>query len=77
MEQTILVTGSTSGFGRLIVETLARQGYRVFAGMRAVEGKNAPADASLRTLRTFTQQERLDKPENRPTNLQSPLVRLK
>ncbi|GHO55745.1 hypothetical protein [Ktedonobacter robiniae] len=66
MEQTILVTGSTSGFGRLIVETLARRGYRVFAGMRAVEGKNAPADASLRT---FTQQERLDKPENRPTNL--------
>jgi len=29
MAQTILVTGSTSGFGRLTVETLARQGYRV------------------------------------------------
>ena len=28
MAQTILVTGSTSGFGRLTVETLARQGYR-------------------------------------------------
>jgi len=41
MEQTILVTGSTSGFGRLMVETLARQGYRVFAGMRAAAGKNA------------------------------------
>ncbi len=37
MAQTILVTGSTSGFGRLMVETLARQGYRVFAGMRAVQ----------------------------------------
>jgi NAD(P)-dependent dehydrogenase (short-subunit alcohol dehydrogenase family) len=41
MEQTILVTGGTSGFGRLTVEALARQGYRVFAGMRAAAGKNA------------------------------------
>src|SRR5258708_15032664 len=50
MAQAILVTGSNSGFGRLTVETLARQGYRVFAGMRAVEGRNAPAAADLRTL---------------------------
>src|SRR2546425_8878567 len=50
MEQTILVTGSTSGFGRLTVETLARQGYRVFAGMRAAAGKNAPAVEELRAL---------------------------
>src|SRR5258708_7053845 len=50
MEQTILVTGSNSGFGRLTVETLARQGYRVFAGMRAAAGKNAPAAEELRTL---------------------------
>jgi NAD(P)-dependent dehydrogenase (short-subunit alcohol dehydrogenase family) len=56
MEQTILVTGSTSGFGRLTVETLARQGYRVFAGMRAAAGKNAPAAEELRTL---AQRERL------------------
>ncbi len=50
MVQTILVTGSNSGFGRLTVETLARQGYRVFAGMRAVEGRNAPAATDLRAL---------------------------
>ncbi len=50
MEQTILVTGSNSGFGRLIVETLARQGYQVFAGMRAAEGKNAPAAEELHAL---------------------------
>jgi NAD(P)-dependent dehydrogenase (short-subunit alcohol dehydrogenase family) len=50
MEQTILLTGSTSGFGRLTVETLARQGYRVFAGMRAAAGKNAPAAEALRAL---------------------------
>src|SRR6266568_908093 len=56
MAQTILVTGSTSGFGRLTVETLARQGYRVFAGMRAAAGKNAPAAEELRAL---AQRERL------------------
>src|SRR6266566_3576805 len=50
MAQTMLVTGSTSGFGRLTVETLARQGYTVFAGMRAVAGKNAPAAEELRAL---------------------------
>jgi NAD(P)-dependent dehydrogenase (short-subunit alcohol dehydrogenase family) len=48
MAQTILVTGSTSGFGRLMVETLAHQGYSVFAGMRDVAGKNAPAAEALR-----------------------------
>jgi NAD(P)-dependent dehydrogenase (short-subunit alcohol dehydrogenase family) len=48
MEQAIVVTGSTSGFGRLTVETLVRQGYVVFAGMRGVAGKNAPAAGSLR-----------------------------
>jgi NAD(P)-dependent dehydrogenase (short-subunit alcohol dehydrogenase family) len=50
VEQTILVTGSAGGFGRLTVETLARQGYRVFAGMRAAAGKNAPAAEALRAL---------------------------
>jgi NAD(P)-dependent dehydrogenase (short-subunit alcohol dehydrogenase family) len=50
MAQTILVTGSTSGFGRLAVETLLRQEYIVFAGMRAVTGKNANAAEELRGL---------------------------
>jgi NAD(P)-dependent dehydrogenase (short-subunit alcohol dehydrogenase family) len=50
MAHTILITGSSSGFGRLTVETLARQGYLLFAGMRAVAGKNAPAAAELRAL---------------------------
>ena len=50
MAQTILVTGSTSGFGRLMVETLARQGYIVFAGMRAVAGRNVSAAEELRVL---------------------------
>src|SRR5258707_6614167 len=50
MEQTILVTGSNSGCGSLTVESLARQRYRVFAGMRTAAGKNAPAAEELRTL---------------------------
>src|ERR1700753_2554513 len=50
MGQTVLVTGSNSGFGRLIVETLARQGYIVFAGMRAVTGKHATDAEELRAL---------------------------
>jgi NAD(P)-dependent dehydrogenase (short-subunit alcohol dehydrogenase family) len=38
---TILITGCSSGFGKLTAETLAKEGYRVFAGMREVTGKNA------------------------------------
>jgi len=56
MAQKMLVTGSKRGFGRLNVETMARQGYIVFAGMRAAAGKNAPAAEALRAL---AQQEHL------------------
>ncbi len=37
----ILITGSTSGFGRLTAELLASEGYRVFATMREIDGRNA------------------------------------
>jgi NAD(P)-dependent dehydrogenase (short-subunit alcohol dehydrogenase family) len=46
----ILVTGSTTGFGRLTVEALARQNYRIFAGIRDSTGKNAHARKELQAL---------------------------
>jgi NAD(P)-dependent dehydrogenase (short-subunit alcohol dehydrogenase family) len=46
----VLVTGTNSGIGRLTVETFARAGYRVYAGMRSPEGKNAAAKGELEAL---------------------------
>ncbi len=48
--KVILVTGSSSGFGRLTVETLARQGHQVYASMRDIHGRNAEPSAELRNL---------------------------
>ena len=36
-QQAVLVTGASSGFGRRITETLASQGYFVYAGARKAE----------------------------------------
>jgi NAD(P)-dependent dehydrogenase (short-subunit alcohol dehydrogenase family) len=43
----VLVTGSSSGFGELIVATVARAGHTVFATMRASTSRNAPAAERL------------------------------
>jgi NAD(P)-dependent dehydrogenase (short-subunit alcohol dehydrogenase family) len=39
--QVILITGCSSGFGRLTARTLAADGHQVFAGMRDLAGRNA------------------------------------
>jgi hypothetical protein len=39
--QVVLITGSSTGFGRLFKETLARKGHTVFAAMRDPGGRNA------------------------------------
>lgn len=46
----VLVTGTSSGFGRMTAQTLARRGHRVYAGMREIGGRNASAAAELTAL---------------------------
>ena len=48
MTKTVVVTGTSSGFGRRTAQTLARRGHHVFASMRGVEGKNAEAAETIR-----------------------------
>ena len=48
--QVVLITGSSTGFGRLFTETLARKGHTVFATMRDPGGRNAKNAAEIRTL---------------------------
>lgn len=45
-----LVTGTSSGFGRLIALTLARAGYEVHASMRHLHHRNAPSGRELRRI---------------------------
>jgi NAD(P)-dependent dehydrogenase (short-subunit alcohol dehydrogenase family) len=46
----VLVTGSSTGFGRLFTETLARRGHTVFATMRDPAVRNAANATELRAL---------------------------
>ena len=56
-QQVVVVTGASSGFGRLISETLAREGFVVFATMREMNGRNAASAAALRELARMKSQE--------------------
>lgn len=49
MSKTILITGSSNGFGNDIATTLAAAGHRVFATMREVSGRHRDAAHALQT----------------------------
>jgi NAD(P)-dependent dehydrogenase (short-subunit alcohol dehydrogenase family) len=49
-KQVVLITGSSTGFGRLFANTLARNGHTVFATMRDPGGRNAKNASEIRTL---------------------------
>ena len=48
MSKTVLITGTSSGFGRDTAETLHRAGHTVYASMRGTQGKNREAAEALR-----------------------------
>ena len=48
MPKTVLITGSSTGFGRDTAETLARAGHTVFASMRNPQAQNRDRAQALR-----------------------------
>src|SRR2546429_9195639 len=42
MKKVIVITGASSGFGRLSANALAKAGHTVYASMRDTKGRNAP-----------------------------------
>src|SRR5438094_2765833 len=50
MSKSILITGTSSGFGRDTAETLHHAGHTVYASMRGLEDKNHEAASALRKL---------------------------
>ncbi|HWX01786.1 SDR family NAD(P)-dependent oxidoreductase [Collimonas sp.] len=47
MQQVIVITGASSGFGALAARALAHAGHIVYASMRETKGRNAPQAAEV------------------------------
>jgi hypothetical protein len=50
VDKVVLITGSSTGFGRTAAEILAKRGYRVIATMRDCSGRNRSASEALRSV---------------------------
>src|SRR6202050_4551038 len=50
MSQVVIVTGASSGCGRLAAHAVARSGHTVYASMRETSGRNAPQVAELQRV---------------------------
>src|SRR3984893_1820612 len=48
MKKVIVITGASSGFGRLSANALAKAGHTVYASMRDTAGRNAPQAADVK-----------------------------
>lgn len=57
MNKVILITGASSGFGRLSAQALARAGHTVYASMRDIRGRNA---ANAEAMAQFAREHRVD-----------------
>ncbi|MDB5805855.1 MAG: short-chain dehydrogenase/reductase [Betaproteobacteria bacterium] len=57
MKKIIVISGASSGFGALTARALADAGHTVYAGMRAIAGRNAKAAAAARD---YAQQHKAD-----------------
>jgi NAD(P)-dependent dehydrogenase (short-subunit alcohol dehydrogenase family) len=51
-KNVILITGASSGFGRLTAEALARAGHTVYGSMRDISGRNAKTAAEMAAVST-------------------------
>lgn len=50
MKKIVLVTGTSTGFGKLITQTLSKEGHTIIAAMRGVNDKNLAAAQELAAL---------------------------
>ena len=57
MQQVIVITGASSGFGRLSANALAKAGHIVYASMRDTKGRNA---AQVADVEKFARDNKVD-----------------
>jgi NAD(P)-dependent dehydrogenase (short-subunit alcohol dehydrogenase family) len=57
MKKVIVITGASSGFGRLSADALAKAGHTVYASMRDTAGRNAP---QVEDVKKFARDNKVD-----------------